>query len=62
MGRKKFTMIEKTCAITLMEQGVPINRVAADLKVIGVTLFKLKKTEKIRNVNISFAPTVYRSK
>ena len=43
MGRTKLTMEEKTRALTLMEQGVPVKHVAANLNVSRVSLFKLKK-------------------
>ena len=44
MGRKKLTIEEKTRALTLIEQGMPVNRVAVELNVSRVSLFKLKKS------------------
>lgn len=44
MGRKKLTMEEKARALALIEQGMPVKHVAAELNVSRVSLFKLKKS------------------
>ena len=44
MGGKKLTIEEKTRALTLIEQGMPVNCVAVELNVSRVSLFKLKKS------------------
>ena len=42
MGRKKLTMEEKTCALTLLEQGMPGKRVAMELGVNRRSIYRLK--------------------
>ena len=42
MGRKKLSMVEKTRALTMMELGVPMKSIAAQMEVSRVSLFKLK--------------------
>lgn len=43
MGRKKLQIEEKTRALTLLEQGMSVIRVAADLKVSRQAIYDLKR-------------------
>ena len=43
MGQTKLTMEKKTKALTLLEQGVSVIRVAVDLKVTRMAIFTLIK-------------------
>ena len=46
MGRKKLSKIEKAQALTKVEHGVPVNEIAADLKVSRLAIYKLMKAAK----------------
>ena len=43
MGRKKLSMVEKTKALPLLEQGISVVCVAAELKVSRQAIYDLKK-------------------
>lgn len=43
MGQTKLSVAEKTRALTLLEQGVSVIRIAADLKVTSMAIYNLGK-------------------
>ena len=46
MGRKKLSEIEKAQALTKVEHGVPVTKIAADLKVSRQVVYKLMKAKR----------------